>query len=138
KRAGTLYMFRTHFDPSQVSSLVRKSTVAMAQASACSLDFRTSSLAMHDAAHALDGFVDLCRVLESDGDRVDGSEIHGEFHGGIAIFRARETALAAELHADHAHSLRMHLFGVRHHFVDLAGGVDVPRLERVHLRAVVV
>src|SRR5581483_6808777 len=54
-------------------------------------------LGVHDAVHAIDGFVDLRGVLEADGDRVHAAEVHRETHCGVAIF-LRELTFTTELH----------------------------------------
>ena len=50
---------------------------------------------VHHAVHAVDGFVDFLGVLEADGDGIHGAQVHGELHGRLAIFGAREAPFAA-------------------------------------------
>src|SRR5260370_11203924 len=76
-----------------------------------------AALRIHDAAHALNSLVDFGRILETDRDRIHTAKIHGELHRGVAILRGGESALAAQLHTDDAHPLRMNFLGVRDYFL---------------------
>src|SRR6266853_1593266 len=67
----------------------------------CKVQFRPdresleSPLGVHHAAHAVDGFIDLRCVLESDCHRVHASEVHRKLHRRVAIFGPREAPFAA-------------------------------------------
>src|ERR1017187_5710886 len=98
----------------------------------------TGALRVHHAIHALDGFIDLRRALEADGHRIHRAQVHDKLHGGVAVLGFGETPLAAQLHADHSHTLGVNLFGVRGHFVHVADRIHVPLVGRVHAGAVVV
>src|SRR5580765_6442535 len=82
-------------------------------------------LRVHYAVHPVDGFVDFGRALVADGHGIHGAEIHDELHRGLAILGSRESAFAAELHADHTHALGVDLLRVSHHFVHVAGYIDI-------------